>query len=182
MKNELRREYIKKRLDMTRSEVDEKSLAAQRVFLESGIYRKCSALMLYMPIKNETDTAEIFKKALSDGKKTVFPSTDCKTCAITPIYAGNAECFKTGAFSVPEPIGAVADAADLDAVLVPGVIFGKNGARTGFGKGCYDRFLSGLGAVKVGFCYDFQLRGDLCTDLHDVNMDYIVTEKGMIKC
>ena len=64
---------------------------------------------------------------------------------------------------------------------MPGIAFDKHGARVGFGKGCYDKFLAKTQAVKVGFCYDFQLCDEIETDKHDILMDYLVSEKGILK-
>ena len=75
-----------------------------------------------------------------------------------------------------------ADASDIDVVIVPGIAFGRNGARIGFGKGCYDGFLKNLGAVKVGFCYDYQICGGFIGEEHDINMDFLITESGVQAC
>ena len=88
-----------------------------------------------------------------------------------------------GAFSVYEPDSAeLADINEIDVVIVPGVAFDKSGTRIGFGKGCYDRFLKQISSVKIGFCYEFQICDKIIADEHDINMDYLVTEKGLIKC
>jgi len=67
-------------------------------------------------------------------------------------------------------------------VIVPGIAFDKAGSRIGFGKGCYDMFLDGLNAVKIGFCYDFQVMDEIPSDDHDIRMDFLVTEKGVLRC
>ena len=139
--------------------------------------------MLYMPLKNETDTADIINAAFADGKSVIFPVTNSETGGITPYYAKADTQFCVGAFQVREPrTKDVADTGDIDIILVPGIAFSKNGVRVGFGKGCYDRLLKDTNAVKVGYCYDFQLCDEILADSHDVNMDYIVSESGIIKC
>ncbi len=183
MKNEIRSVYKLKRLELAHNEAHNKSIAAEKVFLNSDIYKNCSELMIYMPIKNEVDTSEIIKAAFSEGKRVIFPVTDGKTGVITPCYAQKDTKFTPGAFSVPEPSGSIhADVDAIDVILVPGIAFDRKGARLGFGKGCYDRLLKNTNAIKVGFCYDFQICSDIPEDESDIPMDYIVSESGMIKC
>ena len=67
-------------------------------------------------------------------------------------------------------------------ILIPGIGFDKCGARIGFGKGCYDMFLPQTNAVKIGFCFNFQLVDKIPADCHDINMDLIITESGITDC
>jgi 5-formyltetrahydrofolate cyclo-ligase len=70
------------------------------------------------------------------------------------------------------------------AVLVPGIAFDAGGARLGRGGGYYDRFLGGLrqlGALKIGVCWSMQVVPEVPTDPHDVHMEWICHEDGVIK-
>jgi len=75
------------------------------------------------------------------------------------------------------------NSSDIDLVIVPGVVFDVNMARYGRGLGYYDRFLSKLSNVKViALAYDFQVsKKELKLDDWDIKMDYIITEKRVIK-
>jgi 5-formyltetrahydrofolate cyclo-ligase len=93
--------------------------------------------------------------------------------------------MQEGAFGIPEPcptgIEYQADGADL--IVVPGVAFDLSGNRIGYGKGYYDRFLNNpeSKARLVGLCHDFQLiDGAIPADLHDIQMDIIVTGRRII--
>ena len=72
-------------------------------------------------------------------------------------------------------------ADQMDLVVVPGVGFGRDGARMGNGQGYYDRL---LGSVRpdcplVALCYECQLFDNLIVDAHDVFMDKVVTERAV---
>ena len=75
------------------------------------------------------------------------------------------------------------NSSDIDLVIVPGVVFDIKMARYGRGFGYYDRFLSKLSDVKViALAYDFQISNYfLRLDTWDIKMDYIITEKRLIK-
>lgn len=182
MKSKIRSEYKLLRSEMTKEDVDKKSDIAQNNFLNTDIYKNSKCIMLYMPLGNETATQKIIDKAFSDGKCVAFPVTDEKSGIITAYLAEKDTKFKKGGFSVFEPeLKQTANVLDIDTVLVPGIAYDRKGARVGFGKGCYDRFLEGLNVVKVGFCYEAQLCNDIETDEYDILMDYIITEKEIIK-
>ena len=183
MKNRIRQECKQKRAEMKQSEVWEKSRCATKLFLESNIYKKAKNLMLYMPLGNEMSTLEIIKMAHKDRKNVLVPITDRESFNITAhkIYE-NTE-FTKGVFSSTEPKEqAVFDDKKIDTIIVPGVAFDIHGARVGFGKGCYDKFLKNTSATLVGLCYDFQICDKIETEEHDVRMNYILTEKEIIVC
>jgi len=69
-------------------------------------------------------------------------------------------------------------------VVVPGLAFDQNGQRLGRGAGYYDRLFSMPGlerAVKIGVCWSMQIVHTVPTDLHDVKMDWICYERGVMK-
>lgn len=182
-KEEIRKKFKQKRGEMDKSEASEKSLAAAKAFLSAEFYKSAKQLMLYMPLGNETDTTLIIKEAFRDEKLVLVPSTDGKSGEITPCFITQNTEFAKGAFSVKEPIQKEkADMSKTDVVLVPGIAFDKTGARIGFGKGCYDILLKDCSAIKVGFCYSYQICNELPAEKHDIRMDYLVTEKGIFKC
>jgi len=90
---------------------------------------------------------------------------------------------------IPAPGDTAGDFYDTNSgastmILVPGLAFDHRGNRLGRGKGYYDRFLSRPGmarALKVGVCWKLQIVNDVPTSPHDVPMDWIVTEEGIVR-
>jgi 5-formyltetrahydrofolate cyclo-ligase len=77
----------------------------------------------------------------------------------------------------------------LNVVFVPLVAFDAHGMRLGMGGGFYDRAFSfrrwrhaWRGPRLVGIAYSFQELPEILPAAHDVRLDFIVTEKGLIKC
>ncbi len=177
MKSEIRKQNKSIRNSMTPCEVIEKSSLAQNRFLESSIYKNSKVIMLYMPLGNETDTALIMDRAFRDGKEVVLPVCDTDNIDIIPCCVWQNTIFKKGSYSISEPSEiTIADETKIDVVLVPGIAFDKKGSRIGFGKGYYDKFLKKTKAVKVGFCYGFQLIDSIDTEEYDICVDFVVTE------
>ncbi len=181
-KDDLRNLGKLKRKEMLPQEVLEKSTRASKIFLNSENYKNAKVIMLYYPLGNETDTSDILKNALIDGKTVIYPITDMATCDITPIVVDSKTKFSKGAYSVFEPTEKNVYRGKIDVIVVPGIAFDKNGWRVGFGKGCYDRFLKNTDAIKIGFCYDFQIVDEIDSDNFDVKMNFLVSESGMIVC
>lgn len=90
----------------------------------------------------------------------------------------------------PGPFGVLEPPADLPAVplaqipllLVPGVVFDRQGHRIGWGQGYYDRILRGYSGVRVGFAYEFQVLEEIPYEPWDEAVDFLVTEAGLHPC
>ena len=63
-----------------------------------------------------------------------------------------------------------------------GVVFDRAGNRIGYGGGYYDSYLKQADCIKVGVAFDFQCVEQIVPEVHDVPVDYIITEKEMITC
>ena len=70
----------------------------------------------------------------------------------------------------------------FDLCIVPGVAFDKTGHRIGFGGGYFDRLLKKTRAATIGLAYEFQIIDKVPVTAYDVAVDYIVTEKRVIRC
>jgi 5-formyltetrahydrofolate cyclo-ligase len=70
-----------------------------------------------------------------------------------------------------------------DLVVVPGLAFTAAGDRLGQGGGWYDRFLSETRAdcVTVGVCFTEQIVDALPVEAHDVMVDHVVTDSGVVR-
>ena len=73
-----------------------------------------------------------------------------------------------------------------DLIMVPLAAFDNSLNRIGYGKGYYDRSLKKItkikkNAISLGIAYSFQKCQKIPTNKHDFKLDYIFTEKGIIK-
>ncbi len=69
-------------------------------------------------------------------------------------------------------------------VVVPGIAYSLKGDRLGFGVGHYDRYFaknnSGQNPIKIGVCFHENLYENLPRELHDIQLNYIITDKTII--
>lgn len=183
IKSEIRTLMKEKRKSMTNQEVSRFSILAAQRFISSEIYKTANTVMLYFPLGNETDTSYILENIFKDGKRAVLPVSDIKTGKIVPSIIKKDTEMAEGAYGIKEPKNIISvNPEEIDTVIVPGIAFDKNGVRVGFGKGYYDRFLSGIKAKKAGFCYHYQVTDKITADSFDINMDYIITDEELIVC
>jgi 5-formyltetrahydrofolate cyclo-ligase len=77
----------------------------------------------------------------------------------------------------------VTDIDEIDLVIVPGIAYDRHFNRLGFGGGFYDRFLADVKSdcVKAAPAFSMQVIDTVPTDIQDVPVDCIITEKCMYK-
>ena len=66
-------------------------------------------------------------------------------------------------------------------ILVPCVGLDSQGNRIGYGVGFYDKYLEGSNTVKIALSYSKQIVKTIPISEIDVKMDWIITEKDVIK-
>lgn len=171
------------RAALSASAIGAASRDAQQNLIKSPQFAAACVVALYAPIRNEVETSEIFRAALRGGKKVLFPAVE-GTCLIFREVT-SLDQLKTGAFGIREPADSCsrADCREADLIVVPGVVFDTFGRRIGYGKGFYDRalhVLEGSGRL-AGLCYDFQVVNEIAGEPHDVVMDFLITDRRLIR-
>lgn len=181
-KNSLRKSVLSFRISLDKSYVLSMSDDIFKQFLSIEKIRHASRFMLYVDFRNEVATREIISDLLDLGKEVYLPVTLKEEKKLIPKRIFSLDDLVSGAYGILEPrIDApIIDPSLLDVVVVPGSVFDKNGYRTGYGGGYYDRFLENTDAIRVGMCFDFQLVDDAFPEKHDKRMDFIITEKSIL--
>ena len=179
-KEEVRRRYLKKRLDLKKSVREKADERIRENLTALPEFKKAKRILLYCAAKGEPDLSPVFNTILEDGKALVLPKVNRDGLELLEVE--DPRCLTNGTFNIPEPSrGKKINPEELDLAVVPGIIFDREGYRIGFGKGYYDRLLKRVSAPKVGVAYSFQVLGRIPRDEWDVPVDIVVTEKEVIR-
>jgi 5-formyltetrahydrofolate cyclo-ligase len=91
--------------------------------------------------------------------------------------------LKVNKYGIPEP--EIKKIVYPDILLIPLVAFDKNLNRLGYGGGYYDRLIEKLSKkkkiIKIGLAFSFQKIDKVPINAYDQKLDYIVTNKYIIK-
>ena len=167
----LRKNIKNKRLNLTKNEVENYSnLIANNLFSLDFMAKK-SNFFIYNSIKNEVDTTPIISILKGQKKVISYPIIDGEN--LIPATPKNDD-FEVGEFNVLVPKN-YEIMTDVEVAIIPLLLCDKSKNRVGYGKGFYDRFLTGKNIIKIGLAYDFQVVENLIPNDWDVPLDYIIT-------
>lgn len=180
IKLDLRKALKAKRNSLSKEEVLKKSKKICEIFTSSKEFLSAETIMVYLPINNEVDTKDLILKAFELKKTVLVPVTE--GTKITPFVLDRSSSLLPGGYGILEPQNSTKWDKDIDVCVIPGLGFDRSGRRIGFGKGCYDRFLSEVPLKKVGFSFCLQIEEKIYTEPTDIPMDIVVTEEEMFYC
>ncbi len=188
MKKELRKKILGLKNALPSEIIADKSSNILNRLTTTSFYSNANNVMIYISFGSEVLTKPIIDDLLNNGKRVFIPVTVPATKALIVSELKNYEDdLKVGHFGVMEPKDEAlrpVDPSTLDLVVVPGVVFDRNGYRIGYGGGYYDRFIPRLSqnTTTVSLAFDMQLVDKIPTSEYDVAVQYIITEKELIKC
>lgn len=185
----LRKRILDVRNSMLEDEKQKKDNIIINKFIESSYYREACNIFIYVSYSSEINTIEIINRALGDGKNIFVPRTIFSDKLMDAVKINSLDNMKKDRYGILEPDeGELHINPDkLDLIIVPGVAFDRQGGRTGYGAGYYDRYFKKISdkkkakIKKVALAYDFQVIDKVPMDKQDVRIDCIITEKEIIK-
>lgn len=161
----------------------QKSLKDNKIYKRLCLFppfRASRAFFTYITHRGEVSTDRIMQDFW--GKKKIFiPSVLGTRLVIHELRTPHA--FVNGEFGIRESRHRVPQRGKnmFSVALIPGIAFDLTGHRIGFGKGFFDRFLKKINVTTIGLAYEFQIVDKLPTGPYDMAVDYIVTEKRIIR-
>ena len=181
-KTDLRTHHLKLRHNMTDSERAKKSEEIIKKLKSLPCYKNAKNIMVYLSAKGEVKTESFIKQALSDGKKLASPVCRESFLMDGVIFSDFSDLI-LGKYNILAPKGEeTMPACDIDLLIVPGSVFGRNKHRIGYGKGYYDRFIEKTNnrCIKVGICFSDNLIDAVPYSEFDKTLDVIITENEII--
>lgn len=186
MKKTLRKEALQKRNAIPLLERKRKDALIMRTLFSMSEFEKSHTIFFYVSFRTEVDTISMIKESLARSRRVVVPKVDKEKQRLVLYEIKDTGELSPGYLGIPEPFlehDRITDINDVDLVIVPGAGFDYSGNRLGYGAGYYDALLSTM-QKKVPFialAYEEQLIDSIPSELHDINVDMIVTDKQVIK-
>jgi 5-formyltetrahydrofolate cyclo-ligase len=147
-------------------------------------------IALYAALAEELDTTPLIELARARGCRIYLPRIDRHSLGRKMQFVAMSSRQRSNRLGIAEPEGSrIIGARWLDVVFLPLVGFDSRGVRLGTGGGYYDRafaFRRWRAAWHtpplIGLGYSFQQVEQIIPAAHDVLLDAVVTEKGVVRC
>jgi 5,10-methenyltetrahydrofolate synthetase len=178
-KQALRTQLILTRARLSMASRHDRSERAVRHLLESGLLEGVQVLALYAARPEEADPYSFEAHA----PQSAYPRV--RGADLEFGLARRGALQPAPPWGILEPMEAVPSLAlsNIDLFVVPGVGFGRDGERIGYGRGYYDRTLEKARQVRpevkaIGFGFACQVSDGIPMRPGDQRLDGLVTEEG----
>ena len=181
-KDEIRKQILEKRSNLSLEEVDKKS----ELIIENltPYLKNAQNIMIFTNMKNEVRITKLIE---------LYPE---KNFFISKIVNSKNREMKINKYNENELVlhkfGYYESSSDdfydekiLDIVIVPALAFDSSKNRIGFGGGYYDTFLNKVreknkNTLFIGVCYDFQMIEEVPIEGHDITLDLVINESEVL--
>ena len=181
-KDEIRKQILEKRSNLSLEEVDKKS----ELIIENltPYLKNAQNIMIFTDMKNEVRITKLIE---------LYPE---KNFFISKIVNSKNREMKINKYNENELVlhkfGYYESSSDdfydekiLDIVIVPALGFDFSKNRIGFGGGYYDTFLNKVrgknkNTLFIGVCYDFQMIEEVPIEGHDITLDLVINESEVL--
>ena len=152
--------------------------------IKKSFPKKRIAIAGYYPAYYEVDILSFLKKASKERFEILLPVTRLSG-SMDFVQWVFGEPLYVNSFGILEPKKTKKKILP-DLIIVPLVAFDRELNRIGYGKGYYDRYLKKISKIEkktisLGIAYSFQKTRKIPVSKHDFKLDYIFTERGIIR-
>tara|TARA_B110000014_G_scaffold6205_1_gene4651 strand:- start:48 stop:608 length:561 start_codon:yes stop_codon:yes gene_type:complete len=147
--------------------------------MKTKIISEAESIGCYYSIGSEVQTVGLITRLLDEKKRVSLPKISSDTMSFRII--DDLSKLDKGEFDIPEPKDNSPIQEKHDVILVPCVGLDGKGNRVGYGQGFYDKYLEGNDAIKIALSYSKQIVKSIPITDEDIRMDWIITEKDIIK-
>ena len=136
----------------------------------------------YYPVNFEVDDLELLKR-LKKNKFNISLPVIKKNFQMDFYKWSFSDPLKINKYGIPEPV--IKNIVYPDIILVPLIAFDENLNRLGYGGGYYDRLIAKISKkkkiMKIGLALSVQKINEVPINKYDKRLDYIVTNKYILK-
>jgi 5-formyltetrahydrofolate cyclo-ligase len=180
LKSKLRKKILKVREKINKKNIQINFNEIIKILKKEKINKKI--IGGYYPVNFEIDDLLLLKK-FEKSKFNISLPVIKKNFQMDFCKWSFSEILKVNKYGIPEP--ETKNIVYPDILLVPLVAFDKNLNRLGYGGGYYDRLIKKLSKkkniIKIGLAFSIQKIDKVPINVYDQKLDYIVTNKYIIK-
>ena len=146
--------------------------------LEAVTSERAGPVALFWPLPGEPDLRRLAERLRQRGRTVALPAVVGARALSWRRFEGP-ERLVPGRWGLREPAEDAPPVAPeaLAVVAVPGLAFGRDGTRLGYGGGFYDAALAATPALRVGVAAPGALVAGVPAEAHDARLDAVVTER-----
>lgn len=173
--------FLKKLPEWEKRDIEKQIL---KNLLSSSLWKDARTIGVTVSQGFEWNTRPIIESGWAQGKTVCVPRCIPKEKKLVFYVLDDFGQLEKSFYNLLEPKTeetAKVEKPQIDLLIVPGLVFDKNGYRIGFGGGYYDRFLSDFPNKTVSLAHSSQIREDLPIGSHDIPVQHLITETGKIK-
>lgn len=176
-----RKRILEVRDNLSAKDRAERSEEIRKRVLETVRKYTPETLHLFLSFGSEPDTLPLLEPIWQMGIRTVVPVVLRTGIVLVPYAEGTP--LRPGPFGIGEPpVSQTVPPDSVDLFLLPGIAFDRSGGRLGYGKGYYDRLLSGLSSPRIALAFHEQIIDRTPLLENDILVDTIITDKEIIHC
>ncbi len=151
--------------------------------LASEEWQNASTIAVTISRFPEVNTKPLIEKAWEQGKRVAVPKCLTSTKKMDFRIINSFDQVEVVFFGLSEPVVERTEKVnpnELDLILVPGLVYSKEGYRIGFGGGYYDRFLAQFELKTVSLAFNEQVVSSIPIEQFDLPVNKLITEDGVV--
>ena len=180
-KPELRRFFLKQRMEQPRAEKAAADRSISERLLASTVFARAQCVFFYVSTPDEIDTHGILRQALAEGKNVCVPRC-LRAGEMRAYHIASLDSLRTGRFGILEPDASAREVPPerIDLIVAPALACDRAGYRLGYGGGYYDRFMIRTPAIRAALCAEGRLLERLPRTAFDQRCGWIFTERRVL--
>ena len=179
-KSSIRKKIFKIRKENRLKNIELNFFSLEQMIIKNRLTRK--SIGAYYPYNFEIDITKILKKFEKKGYSILLPKIRSNNQMDFFEWSKN-DPLKTNKYGIVEPISLKKVYPDL--IFVPLVAYDNHLNRLGYGGGFYDRYIDKIKkikkVIKIGLAFSYQRLNKIPINNHDKKLDFIITEKEILK-
>jgi 5-formyltetrahydrofolate cyclo-ligase len=175
-KKDIRKRVLLERSRLTENAWNLKTDMIYEKLISHPFFVSSNVIYCYVDYRQEVGTCKIIEAAWKWNKKVAVPLVEGEEMQF--YYIEDFSDLSEGYRGILEPQPMFPANDDEALVIMPGAAFDLNRNRIGYGKGYYDKFLSGHPNYHtIAVAFELQVLEQIPSELYDIRPEVLITEE-----